>query len=612
MDRSTVVFVAVMAVVLCGSVGVILTIGSLLEFEEESYTITYELDGGINSPDNPGTYKYGDKIEFCDPTKEGYLFDGWYIMKGGSSERIFRIDPLMTGDITVYASWSINLVGRTLNYDVVGSIYDKEFMLKTILYQMSGTYSLSYLSYDSEKGYQASYTYEYTYTDANGIPSVESDTVVYWTDEEESTGEWSYLGEDTLENNDSSVTCKVYRYQEYEGMRLVEVQDQWIFEDWLPYRIDMLHFLGYNFTVERYQEVRYDLRDVTSDLEGKTFEVEAYGDEGISVTGSGTYDAFKPVTLEATVSDGVEFVGWFSEGGRLLSTSTKYTIVAISGDQKVFAANSVKRDVELDTGASGTYSRTFNVTDPEWVLVNDDSGDVVDTQTGTQFTYDFDDAGIYTLRCLGTVDGEIVGNYLTIFVDGPVDRTFNWKDNSGISHTYTLSILYSDYLGYAEDDIVRNQMGETHDLMFVTYKDEYIKKIAEDFNTKYSTKSVEERIDIVLTMTQNIQYMYDSDTKGQEEYWKYPLETLFEQNGDCEDTSFLFCAIVKAMGHDTAIFIFDGHMAAGVSYDRLVEVGDWYDIRGGKNYFYCETTATGYTIGHAPSGLVHFYTYVVK
>ncbi|MBR1973344.1 MAG: hypothetical protein IKA33_01550, partial [Candidatus Methanomethylophilaceae archaeon] len=214
--------------------------------------------------------------------------------------------------------------------------------------------------------------------------------------------------------------------------------------------------------------------------------------------------------------------------------------------------------------------------------------------------------------CLGTVDGDIVGNYLTIFVDGPVDRTFNWKDNSGISHTYTLSILYSDYLGYAEDDIVRNQMGETHDLMFVTYKDEYIKKIAEDFNTKYSTKSVEERIDIVLTMTQNIQYMYDSDTKGQEEYWKYPLETLFEQNGDCEDTSFLFCAIVKAMGHDTAIFIFDGHMAAGVSYDRQVEGGDWYVILGGKNYFYCETTATGYTIGHAPSGLVHIYTYVVK
>jgi hypothetical protein len=193
-----------------------------------------------------------------------------------------------------------------------------------------------------------------------------------------------------------------------------------------------------------------------------------------------------------------------------------------------------------------------------------------------------------------------------------VERTFNWKDNSNESHTYTLSILYSDYLGYTEDNIVRNQVGETHDLMFVTYKDKYIKRIAEDFNTRYASKSIEERIDIALTMTQYIQYEYDSDTKGQEEYWKYPLETLFEQNGDCEDASFLFCAIVKAMGYDTAIFIFDGHMASGVSYDRQPADGDWYRPLGGKNYFYCETTYFGHDIGHAPSGLVLRHEYVVK
>ena len=609
MDRSTVVFVAVMAMVLCGSVGVLLSIGSLLEFEEESYTITYELYGGTNSPDNPSTYKYGDRIDLCDPTREGYIFDGWVKDDG---QPILRIDPLMHEDITIHATWSINLVGRTLNYDISGSIYDKEFMLKTTYYSISGTYSLSYLSYDAEKGYQASYSYVYTYTDAYGNESQESDTVTYWTDEDESPGEWSYLGKDTLSYGDSSVECDVYRYQEVEGVRVVEVQDQWIFEDWLPYRIDMLHLLANNLITERYQEVRYDLRDVTSDIEGKTFEIEAYGDEGISVKGSGTYDAFKPVMLEAVVSQDAEFIGWFSESGRLLSTSTKYTIVAISGDQKVFAANSVKRDVEIDTGASSSYSKTFGIADSEWVLVSDDSGDVVETQTGLEFIYDFDVAGIYTLRCLGTIDGEIVGNYLTIFVDGLVERTFNWKDNSNESHTYTLSILYSDYLGYVEDGIVRNQMGEVHDLKFVTYKDKYIKRIAEDFNTKYALKSVEDRIDIALTMTQYIQYEYDSNTKGQEEYWKYPLETLFEQNGDCEDTSFLFCAIVKAMGYDTSIFIFDGHMASGVSYDREPVKEDRYWTIGGKDYFYCETTAIGYDIGHAPSGLVFRYAYVVK
>ena len=62
----------------------------------------------------------------------------------------------------------------------------------------------------------------------------------------------------------------------------------------------------------------------------------------------------------------------------------------------------------------------------------------------------------------------------------------------------------------------------------------------------------------------------------------------------------------------TVIFIFDGHMASGVSYDRQPTDGDWYRTIGGKDYFYCETTAIGYDIGHAPSGLVFRYAYVVK
>jgi hypothetical protein len=53
-------------------------------------------------------------------------------------------------------------------------------------------------------------------------------------------------------------------------------------------------------------------------------------------------------------------------------------------------------------------------------------------------------------------------------------------------------------------------------------------------------------------------------------------------------------------------------MASGVSYDREPVNGDRYWTIGGKDYFYCETTAIGYDIGHAPSGLVFRYVYVVK
>ena len=111
-------------------------------------------------------------------------------------------------------------------------------------------------------------------------------------------------------------------------------------------------------------------------------------------------------------------------------------------------------------------------------------------------------------------------------------------------------------------------------------------------------------ITILLRFTQYIPYQYDSEYKGQEEYWKYPVETLFEQGGDCEDTSLLFCAIAKAMGYDTAILLFDGHMAAGISYDGQPS-GKGFLASNGVTYLYCETTAKTYSVGVEPSGLYH-------
>ena len=272
----------------------------------------------------------------------------------------------------------------------------------------------------------------------------------------------------------------------------------------------------------------------------------------------------------------------------------------------IYASNRDPRDVELQSSDPGTYVRDYGLSDSEWTLISDDTGDVITTCDGEQFSYGFDTAGIYTLRCLGTVDGNIVGNYLTIFVDGPVDKTFVWKDNDGYDHQYTLTIVYSDYLSYLEDDIVRTQGTEAHDLKFVTYDDPYIVRIANDFNTIYGYESDAKKLDILLTFTQYIPYQYDSEYKGQDEYWKYPVETLFEQGGDCEDTSLLFCAIAKAMGYDTAILLFDGHMAAGVSYSEQPSGhGITTYPEKGVLYLYCETTALHYNVGTAPNNLIH-------
>ncbi|MBQ9743976.1 MAG: InlB B-repeat-containing protein, partial [Clostridia bacterium] len=42
------------------------------------FSITYELNGGTNSVDNPLTYTKGEIVTLNNPTKENYYFKGWY------------------------------------------------------------------------------------------------------------------------------------------------------------------------------------------------------------------------------------------------------------------------------------------------------------------------------------------------------------------------------------------------------------------------------------------------------------------------------------------------------------------------------------------------------
>ncbi len=74
----------------------------------ESYSIIYELNGGINHNLNPIRYALGTKIIILhDASREGYEFTGWYLDK----ELEHRIENKwldvseMTGPITLYAGW---------------------------------------------------------------------------------------------------------------------------------------------------------------------------------------------------------------------------------------------------------------------------------------------------------------------------------------------------------------------------------------------------------------------------------------------------------------------------------------------------------------------------
>ena len=69
------------------------------------YTITYELDGGTNSMDNPTSYTIeSNTIPLMTPTREGYTFGDWYSDVAFTTSAT-EIVAGTTGDKTFYAKW---------------------------------------------------------------------------------------------------------------------------------------------------------------------------------------------------------------------------------------------------------------------------------------------------------------------------------------------------------------------------------------------------------------------------------------------------------------------------------------------------------------------------
>ena len=78
----------------------------LIVLAENAYTITYELDGGVNDKTNPLFFTADDKITLKNPSKDGYRFSGWYETADFSGT---AVKSWAAGDkkanVTLYAKW---------------------------------------------------------------------------------------------------------------------------------------------------------------------------------------------------------------------------------------------------------------------------------------------------------------------------------------------------------------------------------------------------------------------------------------------------------------------------------------------------------------------------
>ena len=73
---------------------------------ENAYTITYELNGGVNNPKNKFSFTEDEMVALREPTKDGYKFVGWYETANFSGEAIkIWYEGEKTANVTLYAKW---------------------------------------------------------------------------------------------------------------------------------------------------------------------------------------------------------------------------------------------------------------------------------------------------------------------------------------------------------------------------------------------------------------------------------------------------------------------------------------------------------------------------
>ncbi len=520
-----------------------------------TYTITYELNGGIADPNSPSTYVSGTVTDLGCPTNENkdVAFFGWYLDKE-CTKNLLYIPSKMSGNLTLYALWDDGYEGHGYKLDTYTKRTETIFGNMAYRYESFGTYSQIFLAFESDDKYLYR---EIRETKLSSGQSNVTSTVKWNTDkDEDDKDEYDQSDEEvvTLDLNGWNVAAKCITLTLKDNSAVSHVEKQYYIYDWLLIMVDSNYSSG-NVVVNSI----YQIDSILSEDIKNEYSIKVYSGDGIDVTGAGTYNIGSPAEFTAT---GDDFLGWYDEAGNLLSTDNTYKIEKVLSDQSLYAYNSKICDITEDCGNSLTVTAE-DVENVTWTL-RDSSNNIVNESEGERYSYTFETVGKYTLTYSGDKNEKFFGKILTIIADGVDNKTFDWS-YGGKDYSITLGIRYSDYYTYKTDDIIRSQGTTEHDKMFVTSDDKYVKQIAEYISGATVGLDKAEVVNVLLRFTQTIPYVYDSESVGQEEYWKYPLETLYDGNGDCEDTSILFCAVGKAMGYDTALMLFSGHATGAIS-----------------------------------------------
>ena len=177
--------------------------------------------------------------------------------------------------------------------------------------------------------------------------------------------------------------------------------------------------------------------------------------------------------------------------------------------------------------------------------------------------------------------------------------TYGWS-YSGYNQSVACSIPKECY------DYYRNESHEGRQFdqyALSEYDRQILSQIIEEFKKQGQEHNFtsDQIVFNIISFIQALPYTSDSVTTGYDEYPRYPIETLVDGGGDCEDSSILAAALISEMGYGVILLEFPDHVAIGVKGEE--NIGDVYYEYNGSKYYYVETTSSGYSIGVIPPNI---------
>lgn len=512
---------------------------------DDACSITYVTEGSMPEG-SPSSYLPGTYLDLPVPYNDGMWFEGWY-SDPECTVPFGAVTTSTSGDVTVYAAWSdFDRSGYRFSMDMLIE-YGPEGDRTVITGSMSWTYMVL-----SDSGW---------YVQREMVQVSDSGTTEttdgYWTGRSSSSDTFRYIGNGEVDGH----ICEMWS----DGKGEV----QWIHRNTAVMKIE--YRMGSNHQLFILTDQGYTVPDLG-------FHPSVSVQNGLTVDPVDTFIIGSEGTLTA---HGDGFGGWYVDG-ELVTTDRVLMMDEVDPGMGFEACCSQPYTVSdggrldpSDLGLSGD------------ITVTDSAGAIIAEGTGP-----FDlEPGYYRLSTV--VDGIIV--FHPVFIEDVRTFVHSWTYDGrpySVSIDLRLSHVFSDHFGDPMSDH-RVALGPEYDAKFLSADNAYIPELVDLLRPMVEGMDDRSRAEFILYFVQTIPYKSDTETRGHEEFFKYPAETLWDGGGDCEDSSFLYASVLSALGYRTAVAMFSDHAMAGVVLEPLEASFDTFTSMDGTVYVFAETTGAG-------------------